>query len=187
MGAKHGDGVLTVNRCMGDIAMSKRMWKGRYHLLGVDNNDQYETPVHVFDYYNGRYHFYRDVCATKQNAKVRRYFTPEINALTQNWVGPCWMNPPYGGLRKWVKYAHEQSLMGATVVGLVPAWCGDSWFHEYVVPFADVELFVKRLKFNGADSKGFAAHFSNMVCVWPWYASIDSDGVGPSIRVSTRF
>ena len=62
-----------------------------------------------------------------------------------------------------------------------------SWFHEYVVPFADVELFVKRLKFNGADSKGFAAHFSNMVCVWPWYASIDPDGVGPSIRVSTRF
>ena len=62
--------MLTVNRCMGDIAMSKRMWKGRYHLLGVDNNDQYETPVHVFDYYNGRYHFYRDVCATKQNAKA---------------------------------------------------------------------------------------------------------------------
>jgi len=180
------DRTLPVIRGILDIAMSvSKPFKRGYR--SHDGLDQYETPDEVFNHYDAKYHFYMDVCATRESAKVRRFFTKETDALTKKWIGPCWMNPPYSGLKKWVKYAHEQSLQGATVVGLVPAWCGDSWFHEFVGPFAQVTFLRKRLKFMGSNRQPFAAYFANMVCVWPREAAIHEDGQKLTITISARF
>ena len=54
------------------------------------------TPWELFrawDLSHGPFDY--DVCATPQNAKCRKYFTPEMNGLLQSWYGVCWMNPPY--------------------------------------------------------------------------------------------
>ena len=138
------------------------------------NRIEYETPDEVFDHFDRLYHFYMDVCASKRNHKVRRYFTAEIDALIQDWIGTCWMNPPYVGIRQWVEKAHLESLKGATVVGLLPAWTADTWFHEFVVPYADITFLRKRLRFVGPAAEGYHATFSSIVAVWPRAAAVKS-------------
>ena len=83
---------------------------------------EWETPPDFFDELNFEFRFELDVCATRETAKCRKFFTPEDDGLTQDWTGVCWMNPPYGReIKKWMRKARESAQAGATVVCLVPA------------------------------------------------------------------
>lgn len=62
----------------------------------TSSSSEWETPQEFFEQYNRVFHFELDVCARSENAKCRRYFTPEQDGLSQEWRGTCWMNPPYG-------------------------------------------------------------------------------------------
>ena len=84
--------------------------------------DLWYTPEDFFKKYDDKYKFEIDVCATDYNAKCDKYFTEEIDGLSQEWTGICWMNPPHGRtIGKWMKKAYDSSLSGSTVVCLVPA------------------------------------------------------------------
>lgn len=108
-----------------------------------------ETPLEIFMRLNAEFRFTLDVCATRENAKCERYFTPEIDGLSQHWEGVCWMNPPYGPeLERWVQKAFEESQRGATVVCLVPARTDTSWWRDFASK-AEVRFIRKRLKFVG--------------------------------------
>jgi len=108
------------------------------------------TPQDFFDRYNGLYGFQLDVCASPENAKCTRFFTKEDDGLAQEWVGVCWMNPPYGrGIKHWMRKAYQSSLAGATVVCLVPARTDTAWWHDYAVK-GQIEFIRGRLKFGGA-------------------------------------
>lgn len=79
---------------------------------------EWETPKDFFDKLNEEYHFDLDVCAAKDNAKCKRYFTKEQNGLFQEWKGVCWMNPPYGKeIGLWMKKAYE-SMFGGCYGGM---------------------------------------------------------------------
>lgn len=45
------------------------------------------TPQDVFDRISKVFRFTLDVCALPENAKCERYFTPEIDGLSQQWRG----------------------------------------------------------------------------------------------------
>ena len=108
------------------------------------------TPQAFFDKYNEIYKFDTDVCAISENAKCQKYFTPEENGLSKEWIGNCWMNPPYGReIKKWVKKAYESSLNGATVVCLLPARTDTAWWHDYCIN-GKIEFIRGRLKFGNA-------------------------------------
>ena len=146
-----------------------------YPLIAAGKNRiEYETPDDVFDHYNQMYHFYMDVCASHQNHKVRRYYTAATDALTKDWIGPVWMNPPYVSIRQWIEKAYKESLRGATVVGLLPTWTSDAWFHDFVVPYAQIIFLRKRLRFVGPQPEGYQATFSSMVAVRPRTAAVKS-------------
>lgn len=75
-------------------------------LMSSERMD-WETPPELFDPLNEEFHFTLDVCATAQNAKCTRFFTPEEDGLKQKWTGVCWMNPPYGReVKAWMKKAY---------------------------------------------------------------------------------
>ena len=75
--------------------------------------DLWATPQDLFDKYDAIYHFETDVCALPENAKCKRFFTPEMDGLKQEWAGVCWCNPPYGRqIGKWVEKAEN----------LLPPW-----------------------------------------------------------------
>ena len=121
----------------------------------------WETPQDLFDKYDKIYHFETDVCALPDNAKCSKYYTPEIDGLSQEWEGVCWCNPPYGRqIAKWVKKA---ALSKATVVMLLPARTDTNWFHEWCLPYGKVEFIKGRIKFGGAKNP---APFPNMVVVF---------------------
>jgi phage N-6-adenine-methyltransferase len=132
--------------------------------LMSSNTDKWATPQWLFDALNRYYQFSLDVCAIPENAKCKRFFSPEEDGLKQEWERSCWMNPPYGKeIAKWVKKAYESSLEGAVVVALLPARTDTAWFWDYVYNKALIEFIRGRLKFG--DGKG-SAPFPSMIAVW---------------------
>ena len=125
------------------------------------NTDMWATPQATFDALNKEFNFVIDVCATPENAKCAIYFTKEQDGLKQEWVGVCWMNPPYGReIGKWVKKAAESN---ALIVGLLPARTDTKWFHDYIYGKAEIRFVKGRLKFGYAKN---SAPFPSMVVIW---------------------
>ncbi|MEW9106742.1 DNA N-6-adenine-methyltransferase [Paenibacillus sp.] len=125
--------------------------------------DMWATPQWLFDELNHEFGFETDVCAVDGNAKCLKYFTPEIDGLSQTWEGVCWMNPPYGRtIGKWMKKAFESSTDGATVVCLVPARTDTAWWHDYAI-HGEVRFLRGRLKFGDAKN---SAPFPSAVVIF---------------------
>lgn len=125
--------------------------------------DLWYTPDDFYQKYNNVYKFETDVCATHENAKCKNYFTQEVDGLSQDWKGVCWMNPPYGRtIKDWMKKAYESSLKGATVVCLVPARTDTQWWHDYAMK-GEIEFIKGRLKFGGSKN---SAPFPSAVVVF---------------------
>lgn len=128
--------------------------------------DLWETPQDLFEQIDREFHFDVDVCAMPENAKCARYFTPDVDGLSQTWEGICWCNPPYGRqIRDWVKKAWFSAARGATVVMLLPARTDTSWFHDYIYGSMQTEIrFLRgRLKFSG---EKHGAPFPSMIVVF---------------------
>lgn len=123
--------------------------------------DLWSTPQDLFDKYNDKYHFETDVCALPINTKCKKFFTPEMDGLKQEWTGVCWCNPPYGRqISKWVEKACKSS---ATVVMLIPARTDTKWFHDYCLPYGKIEFLRGRIKFGGCENP---APFPSMIVIF---------------------
>ncbi len=86
-----------------------------------------------------------------------------MDGLALTWLGTCWMNPPYGRkIGQWVRKAYESSLLGATVVCLLPARTDTAWWHDYVVK-GEIRFLRGRLKFGGQKN---SAPFPSAVVVY---------------------
>jgi phage N-6-adenine-methyltransferase len=71
-------------------------------------NMECSTDQGVFDQLDAEFHFNLDPCATKENAKCKKFYTKEDNGLEKNWEGRVFMNPPYGReIGGWMKKAYE--------------------------------------------------------------------------------
>jgi phage N-6-adenine-methyltransferase len=125
---------------------------------------EWETPSHLFETLNREFGFTVDVCATPENAKCQTFFTKEQNGLAQEWTGVVWCNPPYGlQLREWSRKAYESSQRGATVVCLLPNRTDTRWWHEWILPYAEIRFIRGRLKFNGVRN---SAPFPSVIAVF---------------------
>jgi phage N-6-adenine-methyltransferase len=133
-------------------------------LMFSSKTCEWATPQSFFNKLTEVFNFEIDLCASKQNAKCNKFYTEEDNGLAQDWLGICWMNPPYGSdIGAWVKKAYESAKQNnATVVCLLPARTDTKWWHNYC---KDAELyFVKgRLKFGGSKN---AAPFPSAVVIF---------------------
>lgn len=133
-------------------------------MFSSDRPD-WETPPELFALYDAEYHFTLDVCATAENAKCDKFFTPEIDGLSQSWsCESCWCNPPYGReVGEWVKKAAEESTSAKLIVLLLPARTDTAWWHNYVAPFSSVDFLRGRVCFVGGDS---SAPFPSAVAIY---------------------
>ncbi|WP_304427704.1 DNA N-6-adenine-methyltransferase [Romboutsia ilealis] len=114
---------------------------------------KWETPQDLFDMLNREFKFELDVCAVHDTAKCEKYFTPEIDGLSQKWKGYCWMNPPYGREQvKWITKANEEVTANfATTVCLIPARPDTKVWQDIIFPNSKAICFIKgRLKFGGS-------------------------------------
>lgn len=125
-------------------------------------------PARLFDVLDREFSFTLDPCADETNHKCNRYFTKEIDGLSQDWSGETvFCFPPYGrNIKKWVKKSRDEALKpNTTVVMLIPARTDTQYFHDYIYQKPNVEIrFIKgRLKFNDSNN---AAPFPSMVVVF---------------------
>lgn len=114
--------------------------------------EDWETPPEFFAKLDAEFGFTLDVCATATNAKCARFFTPEVNGLSQEWgTEVCWMNPPYGReIPRWMEKAWSASQCGSTVICLVPARTDTRWWHQYAERASERRFVKGRLRFVGA-------------------------------------
>jgi phage N-6-adenine-methyltransferase len=153
-------------------------------MSGVIVSIEWETPDGFFNTLNDEFGFQLDVCARPQNAKCQKFFSPEVDGLTKDWEGVCWMNPPYNrNIGLWLKKAYEASRMGATVVCLIQGRSTDTkWWHDYVMKSDEIRFIKNRLHF-GLNKVFRRANISSAVVVFrpnsngfPKICSIDCNG-----------
>jgi len=116
---------------------------------------------------NKEFRFTLDACALPDNAKCRKFFTPQEDGLNQDWGGNnIFCNPPYGKkIAAWVEKCYRESRKDNTkVVLLIPARTDTIYFHRFIYQKAKEIRFVKgRLKFGNALN---SAPFPSMVVVF---------------------
>ena len=125
--------------------------------------NEWSTPKSFFDLLNKEFKFNLDPCATKENAKCKKFFTEKEDGLEKSWGGyRVFCNPPYGrNLKYWVKKAYEESKKKSTlVVLLIPARTDTSYFHEYIYGRSEIRFIRGRLKFGSSKN---SAPFPSMV------------------------
>ena len=134
--------------------------------LFSSNDQAWETPQDLFNQLNDAFMASIDVCATDKTAKCVNYYTPAIDGLKQNWVGTCWMNPPYGREQiKWITKARNSYIENnSTIICLIPARPDTKVWQEIIFPNAIAVCFIKgRLKFGGCKD---AAPFPSAIVVF---------------------
>jgi len=135
--------------------------------LFTSNSQTWETPQWLFDKLDEVFKFDLDVCALDDSAKCKKYYTPEDDALIQEWKGVCWMNPPYDrNLQpKFLEKAKEETKKKAKqVVCLIPARTDTKSWQDIIFKNGVAFCFVKgRLKFG--DGEG-AAPFPSAIVVF---------------------
>lgn len=131
--------------------------------------DERQTSPEVFDPLHERFKFTIDAAALPRNAKLRRYWTPEQDALKLSWADErVWCNPPYSNIEPWVEKAHGEWLLGkrpqwggpGLIVMLVPAnRTEQGWWQRQVEPYLrardpefHVEFLPGRLRFIAFDA-----------------------------------
>ena len=129
----------------------------------MSKRHDWETPQWLFDILDAEFGFTLDPCATPQNAKCKKFFTPEVDGLKQSWAGEVvFMNPPYGKeIGLWVKKAYEEKE--AMVVCLIPARTDTHWWHKYVMKADEIRFIKGRLKFGEAQ---YNAPFPSAIVVF---------------------
>ena len=131
--------------------------------LFTSNTDEWATPQDFFDKLNKEFRFTLDPCATKENAKCKKFFTEKDDGLVKSWDNErVFMNPPYGRvIGQWVKKASESR--GGVCVCLLPARTDTKYFHEYIYHKAEIRFIKGRLKFGGSKN---SAPFPSMVVIF---------------------
>lgn len=132
-------------------------------LMFSSKTDQWSTPKDFFNKINDEFSFTMDACASEENKKCEVYLSEKNNSLIMPWHGIVWMNPPYGrGIGLWIQKAYNESLLGATVVCLIPARTDTRWFHDYCQK-GEIRFIKGRLKFGGSVN---SAPFPSMLVIF---------------------
>jgi site-specific DNA-methyltransferase (adenine-specific) len=118
-------------------------------VVGESNSVEYSTPLKIVEPLITEFGLTRDVCASALNHKLPDYWTKEDNALAKDWIGNCWMNPPFSrDLNKWVKKAcNDAERFGGTKVCLIPVRSNTKWWAEVCVK-AEIRFINGEVNFN---------------------------------------
>lgn len=136
-----------------------------HQSLFSSRSEEWPTPPDFFAQLHAEFSFTLDPCATRKNAKCRKFFTKEANGLERSWDSETvFCNPPYGKhMREWARKCYEASRHGATVVLLAHARTDTRWFHEWVYRKAELRFVKGRLKFGDGRQ---SAPFPSLVAVY---------------------
>lgn len=148
--------------------------------LFTSNKQDWETPTELFNNLNEKYNFTYDLAARSDNAKCKKFISPEQNSLNVDWSlleGNLFCNPPYGReLSKWVQKAYETSLeKSEQIVFIIPARTDTSYWHDYIFNKAEVIFIRGRLKFEVDGIAKDAAPFPSAIVIFNGKSYLKND------------
>ena len=126
--------------------------------------DIWSTPDRLFDQLNKEFKFNLDACASGWNHKCANYFTEQDDALTKDWEGVIWMNPPYSNCGTWIKKAHEECQKGSVIVCLIPARVETNWFHDFCIPH-EIRFVKGRIHFSDENGSSGRPRFGCVLVI----------------------
>jgi phage N-6-adenine-methyltransferase len=129
----------------------------------------WETPPDLFARFDAEFGFTLDAAALPATAKCARYFTPDDDALVQDWGREVvWLNPPYGrAIAGFMAKAADAARNGATVVCLVPARTDTAWWHDSVIGAgAEVRFLRGRVAFRQNGATLYPAPFPSALVIY---------------------
>lgn len=124
-----------------------------FTLSHVSKSDHWPTPQKLYAELDAEFHFDDDPCPLKGELLS--------DGLSRDWGSVVFMNPPYSDPEPWVRRAYESSLQGKTVVALLRGDTSTQWFHEWVLPYAELRFIKGRVCFNGQP-----APFASLIAIW---------------------
>ncbi len=116
------------------------------------SNDEWETPDEIVQGFEAEFGpFDLDPCARAASAKAEYYYTKADDGLHLPWEGRIWVNPPYSRPAPWLQKAIEETTAkrATLVVVCLPSVTDTGWFHDLVLPHAEVRYRRGRIKFLG--------------------------------------
>ncbi len=138
--------------------------------VAAGGSDSWQTPDDLFAKLNDVFRFTLDAAASLGNAKCKKYFTEEDDALKQSWAGHvAFLNPPYSKLKEFLSKAHDEAKHnGATVVCLIPSRTDTAAWHDYAAR-GEIRFIRGRVKFvqPGAAKQNSAPFPSALVVFRP--------------------
>ncbi|MHA1973005.1 MAG: DNA N-6-adenine-methyltransferase [Candidatus Hodarchaeales archaeon] len=105
-------------------------------------NDNWKTPVDVYNKLDEEFSFNYDPCPLSDN--------PKFDGLLTDWGSSTFVNPPYSDIKNWCKKAYKEWKMGKTVVMLIPSRTCTRYWHEYIMKATEIRFIKGRLKFGGS-------------------------------------
>lgn len=113
---------------MGENGSNKRMNKD------WNVNDVSPSPRWLLDIF----HDYFDPCP----------IDPTQDGLSISWKKYNYVNPPYSNKRPWIQKAIEEMNKGNVTVMLLPHDSSAAWYHDLILPNAEVLAFRGRLQLD---------------------------------------
>lgn len=121
-----------------------------FTLSHISGSDNWQTPADLYAKLDGEFHFNDDPCPIGGE-----------HGLERPWGTSVFMNPPYSKPTPWVRKAYHESQQGKTIVGLLRGDTSTQWFHDWVLPYADLRFIRGRVRFNGKP-----APFPSIIAIW---------------------
>jgi site-specific DNA-methyltransferase (adenine-specific) len=138
------------------------------HFDSTTGKNDWETPPKVFSALDKLFKFTLDPCATKKNAKCKKYYTKKDDGLTKIWSGRVFVNPPYGReIYSWIKKARQESILNCEiVVTLLPARTDNYWWHEFVMTAKEIWFTKGRIIFFDKGKVSGGSTFGSVVVIF---------------------
>jgi len=107
-----------------------------YPLTPKGSKDNGTTPRYFYEELDQEFHFNFDPCPSN----------PAFDGLSADWGTRTFVNPPFSKKVPWIKKAIEQAEKGNLVVMLLPVDTSTRWFHDLILPNAEIRWIRGRLK-----------------------------------------
>ena len=111
-------------------------------VLFSSANDNWSTPIDVYNKLDEEFHFDFDPCPLNEE--------PDFDGLQIEWRESNFVNPPYSDIKNWCKKAYEEFQKGRTVVMLIPSRTDTRYWHDYIMKATEIRFIKGRLKFGGS-------------------------------------
>lgn len=141
------------------ISLSFSLFSLKMKFYQTKKQDHYSTPAELFERLDNEFHFNHDPCPLHGEEYV--------DGLLSEWGSSNFVNPPYSCTQRWVEKCVQEQKKGKLVVLLIPAHTSTYYFHDFIIPNAEIRFFKGRIKFEEEGKTRFnAAPFGSMLCIF---------------------